>query len=432
MGLDELVWWHDVPGGHSYIPLTDGMKSVVGLWNEQTAKMDQVRSFDPRGQVTTWSPQEVASCQERADCTSPGTSCAPCELELPQAHTSGPSPTRFGFGWHSAWRSPTTGLVQMRQRWYSPRLGQFLSHDPLEYLDSFNLFAFAGRDPVNGWDPMGLGRWGFAGEFWDGVKEGAAKEANRQTDEVGKTAESMKQAAKEVAQNWRFGLDGEVWGDALEEMGESIKDMAKGAIHGGVECVANPEACVTESGPAKRLKDMKDAYDRGDMRALGEKTGEAIVEGSVEVGAAAIGKGAGKVAKVVKTAAKNKKRRSKPKSEDELWEDHDKAKQREQEELDQQDKEWQNNDRNRSTPAGGEHSDHSLDQAKERGFSDKAVDEIVSDSTKNGRVIDQGHGKVRYEDGRGNYVIKAGDTVVTVANKKKSPKYKPKRNRKKK
>jgi RHS repeat-associated protein len=29
-------------------------------------------------------------------------------------------------------------LVQEHNRFYSPRLGQFISHDPLGYIDSYN------------------------------------------------------------------------------------------------------------------------------------------------------------------------------------------------------------------------------------------------------------------------------------------------------
>ena len=49
----------------------------------------------------------------------------------------------------------------MRHRWYSPTLGQFVSHDPYEYVDSFNLYAFAAFDPINNWDPWGLSSCGF-------------------------------------------------------------------------------------------------------------------------------------------------------------------------------------------------------------------------------------------------------------------------------
>ena len=140
-GLDDLLWWQDVGAGSSYLPIHDGQKSVVALWEEQTASLSQVREFDPQGRVTTWNPDETQECQETD-------SLDLCDWQ--------PGAARFGFGWHSAWRSQLTGLVQMRQRWYSPVLGQFLSHDPLEYGDSYNLYAFGGQDPINGWDPFGL------------------------------------------------------------------------------------------------------------------------------------------------------------------------------------------------------------------------------------------------------------------------------------
>ena len=63
------------------------------------------------------------------------------------------------FGFNGMWRSNTTGLSFMRNRWYSPQLGQFMSHDPLEYIDSYDLYAFAKLDPINFWDPFGLQSW---------------------------------------------------------------------------------------------------------------------------------------------------------------------------------------------------------------------------------------------------------------------------------
>jgi RHS repeat-associated protein len=50
-----------------------------------------------------------------------------------------------------------TGLTYVRNRWYEPSTGTFLSPDPLAYKDSSNLYAFAGGDPVNGRDPSGMG-----------------------------------------------------------------------------------------------------------------------------------------------------------------------------------------------------------------------------------------------------------------------------------
>jgi RHS repeat-associated protein len=50
---------------------------------------------------------------------------------------------------------PATGLVYARARWYDPETGSFLTPDPMGYLDSSNLYAFCGGDPVNCSDPRG-------------------------------------------------------------------------------------------------------------------------------------------------------------------------------------------------------------------------------------------------------------------------------------
>jgi RHS repeat-associated protein len=48
-----------------------------------------------------------------------------------------------------------TGLNYVRARWYDPLSGTWLSADPSGFLDSSNVYAFAGGDPVNGKDPTG-------------------------------------------------------------------------------------------------------------------------------------------------------------------------------------------------------------------------------------------------------------------------------------
>ncbi|MGA7615197.1 MAG: RHS repeat-associated core domain-containing protein [Thermoanaerobaculia bacterium] len=52
-------------------------------------------------------------------------------------------------------REPATGLVFMRDRWYDPSTGTFLSPDPEGYRDSPNPYIFGGGDPVNRSDPSG-------------------------------------------------------------------------------------------------------------------------------------------------------------------------------------------------------------------------------------------------------------------------------------
>jgi len=51
---------------------------------------------------------------------------------------------------------PFTGKFYVRERWYDPQTGTWLTPDCLGYQDSANVYAYAGGDPVNGRDPTGL------------------------------------------------------------------------------------------------------------------------------------------------------------------------------------------------------------------------------------------------------------------------------------
>jgi RHS repeat-associated protein len=50
------------------------------------------------------------------------------------------------------------GLYDMRARFYSPRLGRFISPDPAGLVDGTNLYSYVDNDPVNFVDPQGLWR----------------------------------------------------------------------------------------------------------------------------------------------------------------------------------------------------------------------------------------------------------------------------------
>jgi RHS repeat-associated protein len=82
-----------------------------------------------------------------------------CE-ETGTTHCAKPFDLPFGF--HSAYSSTATGLVYFRNRWYSPEAAQWLSQDPMGFVDSFNLYAFNAFDSVNLFDPMGLDSKGMA------------------------------------------------------------------------------------------------------------------------------------------------------------------------------------------------------------------------------------------------------------------------------
>ena len=50
---------------------------------------------------------------------------------------------------------PETLLHYFRARYYHPRLGRFLSRDPLLYADGMNLYEYCASNPLTCTDPMG-------------------------------------------------------------------------------------------------------------------------------------------------------------------------------------------------------------------------------------------------------------------------------------
>ncbi|MFT4175265.1 MAG: RHS repeat-associated core domain-containing protein, partial [Luteolibacter sp.] len=49
----------------------------------------------------------------------------------------------------------STGLCYYGYRWYTPKLGRWISKDPIEESGGINLYAFVGNKGVNKWDYLG-------------------------------------------------------------------------------------------------------------------------------------------------------------------------------------------------------------------------------------------------------------------------------------
>lgn len=141
--LDQLLIWRDVSGAAENIPVVDHHNSVVGAWRPTTSRLSETAEYDPEGRVT------VADAMGNFVCSEKGTG-AIC-----------PIPGNLPFGYSSAWRSQRTGLVYMRNRWYSPELGQFISQDPIESGTDYNSYRYAAGDTINQSDPLGLDPVGF-------------------------------------------------------------------------------------------------------------------------------------------------------------------------------------------------------------------------------------------------------------------------------
>lgn len=135
-GGSDLLLWRDLqPPGRTIYPVTDFRHDVVGAWDVDAGHLAGLARFNPEGRLT--SQGAAGTCSE----TSIGDVCP------------GAGGMPLGFG--SAWRSPTTGLVLLGRRWYSPVVGEFLSPDPLGVGDSWNPYAYGRFDPINRWDPDG-------------------------------------------------------------------------------------------------------------------------------------------------------------------------------------------------------------------------------------------------------------------------------------
>jgi RHS repeat-associated protein len=84
-------------------------------------------------------------------------------------HKAVRQPLRFPGQYHDE----ETQLCYNRARYYSPDLGRYLSRDPLDLVAGVNLYMYAGNDPVNGSDPLGLFDWAGGALFAAGIAVGA-------------------------------------------------------------------------------------------------------------------------------------------------------------------------------------------------------------------------------------------------------------------
>ena len=60
----------------------------------------------------------------------------------------------FGFQGHR--KDAETGFLYVRNRYYDPEIGRFITADPMGYVDGPSMYQFGGYSPVNFTDPLGL------------------------------------------------------------------------------------------------------------------------------------------------------------------------------------------------------------------------------------------------------------------------------------
>jgi len=74
--------------------------------------------------------------------------------------TTGSGGTNLDVGFAGASTpDPKGGFTYMRNRWYDPQTGRFLTQDPIGLAGGVNLYSYAGNNPVSFDDPYGLCPW---------------------------------------------------------------------------------------------------------------------------------------------------------------------------------------------------------------------------------------------------------------------------------
>ena len=73
--------------------------------------------------------------------------------ETPQVTPASDFETNFGYA--GEWQDPTTGLYNLRARWYEPETASFLSQDPA-LLATGEGYSYGSGDPLRHTDPLGL------------------------------------------------------------------------------------------------------------------------------------------------------------------------------------------------------------------------------------------------------------------------------------
>jgi RHS repeat-associated protein len=113
------------PAGTRLYARMDALGSVLAL-TDQSASIRTSYEYDDWGKLTSSSDNEGFGGRDRAR-------------------------------WKGAlWMGPEIDAYYMRNRWYEPQSGRFLSEDPIGLMGGLNPVAFAGNDPVNRADPSGL------------------------------------------------------------------------------------------------------------------------------------------------------------------------------------------------------------------------------------------------------------------------------------
>ncbi|WP_157210793.1 RHS repeat-associated core domain-containing protein [Verrucomicrobium spinosum] len=127
-------------GGRRLLVVDDGLGNITALINQVNGETVAKFDYTPYGELKV-SSGDVNACP---------------------------------FRYQSKYYDAETGLSYFGFRYYSAKLGRWISRDPLGEAGGFNLYGYCGNDPVNRWDYLGMdsGIWDkvvATDDFMDGL-----------------------------------------------------------------------------------------------------------------------------------------------------------------------------------------------------------------------------------------------------------------------
>ncbi|MGH8017710.1 MAG: RHS repeat-associated core domain-containing protein, partial [Opitutaceae bacterium] len=130
-GIGGLLAIHS--GGRAYLPLQDGLGSIHGYVDSTTGGTGAAWDFTAHGETI----------HERGAFHDGGGGFLAGSWD-------------FRLRYQSKYADFVGPLIDFGRRFYHPGLGRFINRDPIEEAGGNNLYAYAGNDPVNRWDYLGM------------------------------------------------------------------------------------------------------------------------------------------------------------------------------------------------------------------------------------------------------------------------------------
>ncbi|MFC5724576.1 RHS repeat domain-containing protein [Streptomyces gamaensis] len=176
-----------------------------------------------------------------------------------------------------------TGLTQLGARAYDPKLGRFLSVDPMtDFGESqrMNAYAYANNNPVSFSDPDGL----FFGKLWNKAKKTAKKAVKKVTKVAKKVVKTVKRVVKKTVRTVK---------KAARYVAKQAKKIIRKTISSTKKFVRK---AVNYTKKAYRYVKKKTSYAVSSAKRYGKSVGKSIRSGTASA-VSGIKKGASAVAK---------------------------------------------------------------------------------------------------------------------------------------